>query len=125
MESVTRYLNVAYLALGLLLAWLFARTSGMVFSWFGPRADRLIAGDLSLSVLIGVVIGLAVTAFCWRNPKVYKWSTEVAVELSKVTWPEKSETQRSTYVVIVFAILIAFVLAGFDFFWKFITDIIL
>lgn len=125
MESVTRYLNVAYLAFGLMMTWLFARTSAMVFGWAGPRADRLIAGDISLSAVIGVAIGLGVTAWCWRNPKVYKWSTEVAVELSKVTWPEKAETQRSTYVVIVFAIVIALILAGFDFFWKFVTDFIL
>lgn len=125
MESVTRYLNVAFLALGLLLAWLFARTSAMVFGWLGPRADRLIAGDLSLSILIGIVIGLGVTAWCWKNPGVYRWSTEVAVELSKVTWPEQPEVQRSTYVVIVFSIIIALILAGFDFFWKFVTDLIL
>lgn len=125
METVTRQLNIAFLALGLLLAWLFAKTSGMVFSWFGPRADRILAGDLSLSAVVGVGLAIGLTAWLWRNARVYKWATEVAVELSKVTWPEREETQRSTYVVIAFAIMIALVLAVFDFAWKAITDIIL
>ncbi len=125
METVTRQLNVAFLAVGLVLAWLFANVSGLIFGLFGPRADRMIAGDLHLSAFIGVAAGIALTVWMWRNARVYKWATEVAVELSKVTWPERSETQRSTYVVIIFAMVTAVVLAAFDFVWKFTTDLIL
>ena len=126
-ESVSRYLNVVYLASGLLMAWLFSKTSGMMFSWAGPRADRLIsgAGDLRLSALVGVALAIGVTAYCWRSARVYKWVTEVIVELSKVTWPAKDETQRSTRVVIVFSIIVDLILASFDFLWKFATDLIL
>jgi preprotein translocase SecE subunit len=125
METVSRYLNIVYLAFGLVMVWLGVRTLGLVFGWFGPRFDRILVGDLSLSALAGVALGAGVTIYCWRNVKIYQWVTDVILELSKVTWPEKAETQRSTYVVIVFSILIAIVLAGFDFFWKFTTDLLL
>ncbi len=125
MEDVTRYLNVAYITFGLVMCWLGVKFSDMIFGMFGPRADRILFGDVSTSIAIGVIAGLAITAYCWRKPKIYKWSTEVAVELSKVTWPDREDTQRSTYVVIVFSIAVSIVLAAFDFIWKFTTDAIL
>ncbi len=125
MDNSLRYLNVAYLALGLILAWICAKSAELIFALGGPRVDRILFGDVQLSAVVGVVIGIALTAYCWRTPKIYNWATEVTFELSKVTWPAKEETQRSTYVVIMFSIMISICLAAFDFFWKFVTDLIL
>ena len=125
MDRSLRYLNVAYLALALILAWLGAKSAEALFVFAGPRADRILFGDVHLSAVAGVTIGLAATLYCWRTPKIYNWATEVTTELSAVTWPQKEETQRSTHVVILFSIMISLCLAGFDFFWKFVTDLIL
>jgi preprotein translocase SecE subunit len=84
-----------------------------------PLRRRPALGD------VGVAAGLALTLYCWRTPKIYNWATEVTTELSAVTWPKKDETQRSTHVVIMFSIAISICLAAFDFFWKFVTDLIL
>jgi preprotein translocase SecE subunit len=125
MDTSLRYLNVAYLALGLIFAWLGAKSSELLFAFGGPRADRILFGDVQLSAIVGVAAGLALTLYCWRTPKIYNWATEVTTELSAVTWPKKDETQRSTHVVIMFSIAISICLAAFDFFWKFVTDLIL
>ena len=125
MDRSLRYLNVAYLALALIFAWLGAKSAEALFAFGGPRADRILFGDVQLSAVVGIAIGLAATLYCWRTPKIYNWATEVTTELSAVTWPQKEETQRSTHVVIVFSIMISLCLAGFDFFWKFVTDLLL
>jgi len=125
MEPVIRYRSLTYLGTALLLAWVCIRTLAMVFGWVSPRADRVFFGDVSVSTLLGVAIAGATTVALWKNEKAHTWITEVIVELTKVTWPEIPETRRSTYVVIGFAAGVSVVLAAFDFFWKFATDLIL
>lgn len=125
MEAVTRYLNVAYLTMGVIASWLFVKTAGWLMAGLGPRADRILFADIQLSVLLGVVIGAGATYAAYNNEKVYNWSTEVAVELSKVTWPNQEDTIQNTKVVIAFAVVVAGVLSLFDFLWKFVTDMIL
>jgi preprotein translocase subunit SecE len=122
MESVTRYLNVAYLLLGVVLAWFFVKTLDMLLGWAGPGADRILFMDVQLSLALGVVLGVGIAFFLYRNDKVFTWSNEVAVELSKVTWPDREDTMRSTYVVVIFSFIISAILAAFDFVWKYTTD---
>lgn len=125
MEAVTRYLNVAYLTLGVLASWLFVKTAAWLMAGLGPRVDRILFADIQLSVVLGVVAGVGMTYALFNNEKVYNWSTEVAVELSKVTWPDQDDTVQSTKVVIAFAVVVAGILSAFDFVWKFVTDAIL
>ncbi|MEO1269572.1 MAG: preprotein translocase subunit SecE [Myxococcota bacterium] len=90
------------------------------------RYDTNLLGDqLKLSGAIGVALGVGLTIYLYVNPKVQTWSQEVAVELSKVTWPGWEETKYNTLVVIVFSAIISSILATFDFFWKWLTDLIL
>ena len=125
MERLTRYLNFGYLTLGVLMAWLCHKTFAMVLDWMGPRADRILFADIQLSLAAGVLVGAGIAFALYKNAKVYAWSNEVAVELSKVTWPDQQDTQQSTYVVIVFSLVTAMILASFDFVWKFATDLLL
>ena len=125
MEAVTRYLNVAYLTLGVLASWLFVKTAAWLMAGLGPRVARILFADFQLSVVLGVVAGVGMTYALFNNEKVYNWSTEVAVELSKVTWPDQDDTVQSTKVVIAFAVVVAGILSAFDFVWKFVTDAIL
>ena len=42
----------------------------------------------------------------------------VEAEMNKVSWPTRSELVRASMVVLIVIFLLAFVLAGFDIFWK-------
>ncbi len=44
------------------------------------------------------------------------------MELKKVTWPTRKETQAATIVVIVTVIIAAMILGAFDTVWSFFTD---
>lgn len=125
MENLTRYVNFAYLLLGVLSAWFCVKTFGMVLDWMGPRADRILFADIQLSVAAGVLAGVGLAFGLYKNEKTFAWTNEVAVELSKVTWPKQEETQQSTYVVIVFSVVIALLLASMDFLWNRVTNLIL
>ncbi len=124
MEDVSRYVSMAYLVGGLVVAWVFAKTSDLIFTSLTPRANIAFAG-ISLSVIVGVVLAVLLTVALWRNRRAYQWTTEVAVELSRVTWPDLDETRQSTIIVIAFSVVLALCLSLFDFVWKFATDAIL
>lgn len=125
MEDVSRYLSIAYLIAGLILAWVFAKTFGLLFLAFGPASDMIVFAGVRLSVVLGVAVGFGLTFGAWRHERFSNYLTEVATELSKVTWPTREETYRNTYIVIAFSLLVAVFLALFDFVWKFATDALL
>ncbi|NCG17505.1 MAG: preprotein translocase subunit SecE [Rhodobacterales bacterium] len=60
-----------------------------------------------------------------RHPVAYRFTDEVVVELRKVSWPTREETIRSTTVVVVFTVIVAGALAGYDWVWGEITSRVL
>jgi preprotein translocase subunit SecE len=93
-------------ALLCVIAGLFA------FYWF-PQwalALRLVA------VIAGLAAGVAVFMLTLRGAHTREFLSEARFELRKVVWPTRQEALRQTWVVIVVVVLIALLLAGFDFF---------
>ncbi|MSP91780.1 MAG: preprotein translocase subunit SecE [Myxococcales bacterium] len=69
---------------------------------------------------VGVLGGIAL----WRDQRVFNLAHEVAGELRKVTWPSFAETRLSTVVVMVTTVLVAVLLALFDFGFRLLTKAI-
>ncbi|MBH25384.1 MAG: preprotein translocase subunit SecE [Myxococcales bacterium] len=125
--QLSRYINLCYAIIAIILSVIFGKAiAAIMLAADLARHDTGILGEqLKVSGLIGAVIGVGITIYLYVNPKVQTWSQEVAVELSKVTWPGWEETKYNTLVVIVFSAVISSILATFDFFWKWLTDLIL
>ena len=49
---------------------------------------------------------------------------EIAVELSKVTWPTKEEVWNNTTVVVVTTAAATAFFALMDYFWRFVTNFV-
>ena len=81
----------------------------------------------SYSTLItaGSAIVAVVTAWrLYRHENINRMTTDVASELSKVTWPARKEISYSTVVVLITSIIAALILGTFDTVWSTITDLI-
>jgi len=63
-----------------------------------------------------------VPGLIWRNKRWFKFISEVATEVSQVTWPTRAETRAATIVVIVLTIVCSIILAIMDLFWSNVTD---
>lgn len=123
--SVTRSVNLAFVALGLLLWFVATEFFAWVLQLFGPTVDiGLIGVGFRLSNLLGFVAGLTTVVVLWRNERVGTIAHEIANELKKVTWPTWSETRVSTLVVIVVTTIAAIILGLYDAFWSFLTNTI-
>lgn len=121
----SRYINLSYAIAGLLLWVVLSKLFALLFVTFEVTDTFLLGQDVRLSGVIALAIAVGGTFYAWRHPKMQTWSSEVAVEISKVTWPGWEETKQHTLVVIIFSLVISAIIASFDFFWKWLTDLLL
>lgn len=96
----------------------------------GDVLARVDSGDpiklgLAASTWTGIATTVVLFAGLLRTPRVYIFADEVITELRRVTWPTQEETVRSSTVVVVFTVVLAAVLAVYDYIWVTITRAVL
>jgi preprotein translocase subunit SecE len=79
---------------------------------------------MTYATLVGAVVGVTATFYAYRRPDVRAWTSEVAAELAKVSWPSKKEVTNSTIVVIAAGAFATVFLALLDRFWGFVTNLV-
>ena len=126
MEDVSRYVNIGFIFTALLLSWVLMQTAEVALASFGPGTDMVLFAGIQSSALLGVALAVGIVGYYyWATPRAYELATEVAVELSKVSWPDAEDTKRHTYIVVWFAIIVSVMMSVFDFVWKLSTDALL
>ena len=123
--GVARYVNMAFVATGL-LAWVVLAD---FFKWsielVGPSYNSQIIGhNFRLAELIGLILALGMTIIARRNERIHTFVMEAGNELSKVTWPSWPETKVATAVTIVVTVIIAVILEGFDYLWAALSSLV-
>ena len=88
-------------------------------------ADPQIFGLLNATTFAGIVVAALSFALLNRQKTAVAFTNEVIDELRKVAWPDKQETLRSTLVVVVFTVVVAGALGGYDFIWAQLTEMVL
>jgi|JI81BgreenRNA_FD_contig_41_488714_length_558_multi_3_in_0_out_0_2 preprotein translocase subunit SecE len=124
MEDLGKYVSIVYLVAGALLSWLFYRAVHEVMLWV-EVSDASLAGGVTPSMLVGILLGGGVTAYLWNRADARTFLGEVVEELSRVTWPTGEETRSSTIVVVVVAVLASFLVAIADYVWNGFTTLML
>lgn len=115
--GLARWVQMAFVAFWVLLAWVFDKIITLVWDKFSEPLPTAVTA-------IALVLAGGITLACYRNPKVSRVATEVVGELAKVTWPSREETQVSTVVVIITSLIAAVIVGAFDAAWSAITDLI-
>ena len=115
--GLERWVQFAFVVIAFATFFIGAKLIEFVWDYFASPNDLVVTGS---AAIIGVLTGFLL----YRHPRVSVLANEVAGELSKVTWPSRKETSRSTLVVIVTSIIAAFYLGVFDSLWSAFTDLI-
>lgn len=123
--GVARYVNLAFVVVGL-LAWIvLAELFTWAFSLVGSGLNvQIIGHGFRLADLLGLVVAGGVALYLRRDDRVSTFAMEVGNELSKVTWPSWAETRLSTIVVIVVTCIIAVILGAFDYVWAALSSLV-
>jgi preprotein translocase subunit SecE len=132
--GATRYVLAGFFAAGIAVTFLVSKVLLGVWnrladnSWVARQAPFVsaIAEDdrATYTTLIGAAVGVSATIYAYRRADVRAWTSEVAAELAKVSWPSKKEVTNSTIVVIAAGTFATVFLALLDRFWGFITNLV-
>jgi preprotein translocase SecE subunit len=75
-------------------------------------------------MLMSAAIGAGAAAYYWYRTRARQLAEQVADEMSKVTWPSRTEVTNGTFVVIVTTIVSTVFFALMDRFWGFLTNLV-
>jgi preprotein translocase subunit SecE len=83
----------------------------------GDPRDEIV---MSIAGLIGVSAAL----YYWNRTRARELAEQVATEMSRVTWPSRTEVTNGTFVVIVTTVVSTVFFALMDKFWGFVTNLV-
>lgn len=81
--------------------------------WFA--LETMIPYYSGITQFLSVVIGLGTYIAIFKNPKTNEFLTNVYQEVLKVVWPDKQQTWRHTFVIMIAVTIMGFVFYFFDF----------
>lgn len=81
--------------------------------WFA--LETMIPYFSGITQFLSVVIGLGTYIAIFKNPKSNEFLTNVYQEVMKVVWPDKQQTWRHTFVIMIAVTIMGFVFYFFDF----------
>lgn len=120
----SRWAHLIFVLGGFVAAWVLmnAIEDGWALLWdFYPQVGR--PNEL-LAQLVAIGIALVGTLLAWRRRDWFKFTTEVVVEISQVTWPTRAEIRSATIIVIVMTLICSLLLFGMDQVWSNVTDLL-
>jgi preprotein translocase subunit SecE len=129
-----RYVHAAFFVAGILIAYLsgkmLAAGWNQLADW--PAAVRAVPQLISypeeerdgLTLVAGAVIGTAAVVQIYRRETIRRWADDVAVELTKVSWPNRETVVNGTLVVVVASAIATVYVALLDRFWSFLTTLV-
>jgi preprotein translocase subunit SecE len=119
-----RWVYAAYFAGGIAIAFLMSKV--LDAAWLKAQNWRPIIGDPRDEIIMPVsgIIGAGAALYYWYRTRARQLAEEVAAEMSKVTWPSRTEVTNGTVVVIVTTVISTVFFALMDKFWGFITNLV-
>lgn len=129
-----RYVHAAFFVAGILAAFISSKVIGLAWGALAdwPAATRSVPLLLrfaedergSYALGMGALIGVATIVQVYRKEHVRRWADEVALELTKVTWPSREIVTNGTIVVIVTSLIATVYVTLLDRFWGFLTHLV-
>ena len=132
--GIERYVQAAFFAVASLTGFLLGKFLGGIWNaaadtpWMIERVPALLNYSEDerpvFTMTAGFIIGVLYIFRLARRSGVRKWANEVAIELAKVYWPERSVVTHGTVVVLATGIIATVYIAVIDRLWAFLTSIV-
>jgi len=132
--GATRYVHAAFFAGGIIVAYISSKLLGLIWSQLAnwPAAVRAVPQLVAYAeddretfcLIAGALVGALAVFQTYRREGIRRGADEVAVELSKVTWPTREVVMNGTLVVVVASAVATAYVAILDRFWGFLTTLV-
>lgn len=120
----SRWAHLIFALGGFIGAWVLSNAIDDVWNILWSYWPQIGRPNPLTSNIIGISVAVAGAIYAWRKERWFKFTTEVVVEISQVTWPTKAETRAATVVVIVMTLICSVILFGMDQMWSNVTDLL-
>ena len=120
----SRWAHLIFVLGGFVGAWVLAHAIEDIWDIIWSYYPQIGCPDAMKANIAGIVIALSAAAYCWRRKDYFKFTTEVVVEISQVTWPTRAEIRAATIVVIVITLICSVLLFGMDQLWSNATNML-
>jgi preprotein translocase subunit SecE len=81
--------------------------------WFA--LETMIPYFFGITQVLSVILALVAYVILMKNPKSSEFMTNVYQEVMKVVWPDRQQTWRHTFVILIAVTIFGFVFGFFDF----------
>ena len=112
-----RIIRVIFLVAVVLIAADFGFNAyGQYDAWASATEEQSVSNLVYMSILgvLGAVVLIGGVALIGFVPKAAQFLIEVEQEMSKVTWPSRSDLIRSTILIALLSVILALLIAGVD-----------
>jgi preprotein translocase SecE subunit len=132
--GATRYVMAGFFITGVAAAFVVGKLLSAIWSklaetnWaqtsatFLARVGEEERGEYT--TVVGGIAAVIAAVYAYRRADVRLWTEEVSSELSKVTWPNKSEVTNNTIIVLVTGAFATAYFTLLDRFWGFVTNLV-
>jgi preprotein translocase subunit SecE len=119
-----RFVYAAYFAGAIGIAFIMSKA--LDFGWLKLQNYKPAIGEPRDEIVmpLAALIGGGAAFYYWYRTRARQLAEEVAAEMSKVTWPSRTEVTNGTVVVIVTTVVSTVFFALMDKFWGFITNLV-
>ncbi|MGB5372294.1 MAG: preprotein translocase subunit SecE [Polyangiales bacterium] len=122
--GVERWVQFAYAACAITLAWFLIKSSTAVWTILADNVDAVPEPNATMIAVGAGLVAFISAVIAYRSSRIHTFVLEVCVELSKVSWPTRKETWSQTIVVLIVSVIAAIILGVYDAVWSHITDLI-
>jgi preprotein translocase subunit SecE len=119
-----RFVYAAYFGGAIAIA--FISSKALDFAWLKLQNYQPSIGEPRDEIMMPLAgaIGAGAAVYYWFRTSARRLAEEVAAEMSKVTWPSRTEVTNGTVVVIVTTVVSTVFFALMDRFWGFLTNLV-
>jgi preprotein translocase subunit SecE len=119
-----RFVYAGYFAGAIFIAFILSKV--LDFAWYKLQTYKPALGEPRDEIVMPVAALLAggIALYYWFRTRARELAEEVATEMSKVTWPSRTEVTNGTFVVVVTTIVSTVFFALMDRFWGFVTNLV-
>ncbi len=119
-----RFVYAAYFAGAIAIAFFISKVAD--YAWLKLQVWKPAIGEPRDEIVmpLSALIGAGTAIYYWYRTRARQLAEEVADEMSKVTWPSRTEVTNGTFVVIVTTIVSTVFFALMDKFWGFLTNLV-
>jgi preprotein translocase subunit SecE len=117
-----KWIQASVAVVCILLGYVLISFFEMLAEWFA--LETMVPYFFGITQGVSVIAALATYLVIMKNPKSAEFLTNVYQEVLKVVWPDRQQTWRHTFVIMIAVTIFGFIFGFFDFGANFLLGLV-